>query len=94
MIEADRPLGGVRVDESARVVMTPGPGCLGETKPMSKTQPTEVKTDGETITGPHLAADAAGKTYEFFRCEACGVETTDGSIRTGCFRCDAEGDRQ
>ena len=66
---------------------TPGPGCLGE-QPISRTQTTaEERIDAESITGPHIAQDAKGDTYAYWQCEACGVETTDGSIRTGCFRC-------
>ena len=57
---------------------------------MNAKQTTEVKTDG-SITGPHTATDAADNTYHYWRCEACGVETTDTSIRSRCFRCDGEG---
>ena len=58
---------------------------------MSKTQPSEVKTDAKAITGPHIAQDVTGATYEYYRYEACGVETTDPSIRSGCFRCGGDG---
>lgn len=49
--------------------------------------------DETTISGPHAAHDASGELYHYWRCEACGVETTDASIRDGCFRCGSEGGR-
>lgn len=58
---------------------------------MLRTQTAEVKTDAKTITGPHAAQDAQGDVYHYYRCEACGVETTDASIRSGCFRCGGDG---
>ena len=59
---------------------------------MSRTQTTgQERIDAETITGPHIAQDASGDTYAFWRCEECGVETTDASIRDGCFRCGGGG---
>ena len=46
----------------------------------------------EEISGPHDAHDLQGHFYAYFRCEACGLETTDSSIRRdGCFRCGGDG---
>ena len=63
-------------------------------KPMSKSDfrglkldPTDDSTD-PTITGPHFDLDATGDGYEYFRCESCGLESSDPSMNTnGCPRC-------
>ena len=54
-----------------------------------------IEQSKSTISGPHEAQNAYGEIYHFWRCERCGVETTDESIRFGCFRCgaDTEGGR-
>lgn len=50
------------------------------------------RIDAETITGPHDAHDARGNFYTYWRCERCGMETTDSSVRrNGCFRCGGDG---
>jgi hypothetical protein len=51
-----------------------------------KHNPTD-STDA-SITGPHLDADATGDLYEYFRCENCGLESSDPALETkGCPRC-------
>lgn len=36
----------------------------------------------------HTATDEAGQSYTYFRCESCGLESTDPRLkRAGCFRC-------
>ncbi len=40
------------------------------------------------VTGPHYAADENGDNYEYWRCESCGLESSDRSLDTdGCWRC-------
>lgn len=51
---------------------------------------TEERNDETTISGPHVAADATGATYEYYQCECCGLETTDATVRSGCFRCGSD----
>ena len=53
----------------------------------------------ERITGPHHGYDRDGRLdHRYWRCEQCGLETTDPHLREGCFRCggteadDAAGD--
>ncbi|WP_253512064.1 MULTISPECIES: hypothetical protein [Halorussus] len=42
------------------------------------------------MTGPHRGSDRAGEyDHCYWRCERCGLETTDPRIREGCFRCEA-----
>lgn len=39
----------------------------------------------------HTATDETGETYEFYRCEKCGLESTDETLAmAGCFRCSDE----
>lgn len=55
-------------------------------------RPTENGIDAETISGPHDAYDLNGDFYAYWRCEPCGFETTDTSIRRdGCWRCGGDG---
>ena len=55
----------------------------------SKTATTENGIDAETITGPYVGFNAYGNfDHYYWRCEECGLETTDESIRSGCFGCD------
>lgn len=43
------------------------------------------------VTGPHVGRDSRGRfDHRFWRCERCGLETTDPRLQYGCFRC---GDR-
>jgi hypothetical protein len=40
------------------------------------------------ITGPHDGRDSDGDLdHRYWRCERCGLETTDPRLREGCFRC-------
>ena len=59
---------------------------------MATYDPTGLENSGPTnaqITGPHIATDTAGDTYDYFTCAECGLETTDETIQTrGCWRCD------
>jgi hypothetical protein len=42
----------------------------------------------ETVTGPHDGRDSDGELdHRYWRCERCGLETTDPRLREGCFRC-------
>jgi predicted RNA-binding Zn-ribbon protein involved in translation (DUF1610 family) len=42
------------------------------------------------ITGPHVGHDKTGESdHEFYRCEECGLESTDERLTEGCFRCGA-----
>ena len=42
----------------------------------------------ERITGPHVGYDREGNPdHYYWRCERCGLESTDPRIREGCFRC-------
>lgn len=81
--------------------MWPGVGApdrglltMERSKPMSKsvtrgkkTTPTDDSTDAQ-ITGPHFDRDATGDGYEYFRCEACALESSDPNMDTrGCPRC-------
>lgn len=50
--------------------------------------PRSIDTDGSGITGPHYAADKTGDTYEYWRCEQCGLESSDPRLRDGCIRCE------
>ena len=53
---------------------------------------TEERIDAETISGPHDAHDLEGNFYAYWRCERCGLETTDACVRRdGCFRCGGDG---
>ncbi|MFC5969951.1 hypothetical protein ACFPYI_01270 [Halomarina salina] len=46
------------------------------------------------ITGPHAGYDRYGRLdHYFYRCERCGLESTDASLADGCWRCEAEDDR-
>jgi rubrerythrin len=52
---------------------------------------TSAETERETgpdVTGPYAGYDRYGRfDHYYWRCEACGTETTDASIREGCPRC-------
>lgn len=40
------------------------------------------------VTGPHVGRDSRGRfDHRFWRCERCGLETTDPRLQYGCFRC-------
>ncbi len=42
----------------------------------------------ETVTGPHVGRDSDGEPdHRYWRCERCGLETTDKRLREECFRC-------
>ncbi|NEU58447.1 hypothetical protein [Halorussus sp. MSC15.2] len=41
-----------------------------------------------TVTGPHDGRNSDGELdHRYWRCERCGLETTDPRLREGCFRC-------
>lgn len=40
------------------------------------------------VSGPHEGYDPDGDLdHRFFRCERCGLESTDARLREGCWRC-------
>ncbi len=42
----------------------------------------------ENITGPHTGRDSSSEPYRYWRCETCGLETTDETLESdGCWRC-------
>lgn len=42
-----------------------------------------------TVTGPHDGRGSDGELdHRYWRCERCGLETTDSRLSEGCFRCD------
>ncbi len=48
-----------------------------------------------TVTGPHLGFDRdGGLDHRYWRCERCGLESTDSRLREGCFRCRASAARR
>lgn len=55
-------------------------------------QSTETTTDTPEITGPHEGRDRDGTLdHHYYRCERCGLESTDPRLREGCFRCGGSG---
>lgn len=49
------------------------------------------RTELPTITGPHPGYDPDGALdHWYFRCEGCGLESTDERLCEGCWRCGAE----
>ncbi|MFC4448582.1 hypothetical protein [Halorussus aquaticus] len=41
-----------------------------------------------SVTGPHDGRNSDGELdHRYWRCERCGLETTDPRLREGCFRC-------
>lgn len=54
---------------------------------MSTDTPRSQESTG-TVTGPHDGRDSDGDLdHRYWRCERCGLETTDRRLREGCFRC-------
>ena len=52
-------------------------------------QSTNTTTDSPVITGPHVGFDRDGHPdHQYFRCERCGLESTDPRLQEGCFRCE------
>lgn len=46
------------------------------------------------VTGPHAGYDRRGRIdHLYWRCERCGLESTDAALREDCFRCGASGVR-
>jgi hypothetical protein len=44
------------------------------------------------VTGPHAGYDRHGHLdHYFWRCERCGLETTDRALTSGCWRCEDDG---
>lgn len=40
------------------------------------------------VTGPHAGFDRYGRfDHYYYRCERCGLESTDHRLRRGCWRC-------
>lgn len=57
-------------------------------------QPTETTADTPEITGPHAGYDPDGALdHRYYRCERCGLESTDPRLQAGCFRCGAGEER-
>lgn len=53
---------------------------------------TETTADTPDITGPHEGRDRDGTLdHRYYRCERCGLESTDPRLQEGCFRCGAGG---
>jgi len=52
----------------------------------------EVHDPPPTVTGPHAGYDRYGHLdHYYYRCERCGLESTDATLADGCRRCrDAE----
>jgi hypothetical protein len=49
---------------------------------------TETDPNAVTVTGPHDGRDSDGELdHRYWRCQRCGLETTDPRLREGCFRC-------
>lgn len=43
------------------------------------------------ISGPHSGYDRYGRLdHYYYRCERCGLESTDSRLREGCWRCERE----
>ncbi len=49
-----------------------------------------------TVTGPHAGFDRYGRfDHLYYRCERCGLESTDPALARGCPRCrDTQEDRR
>lgn len=49
----------------------------------------QVEDNEPSITGPHTGFNAYGQAdHHYFRCERCGLETTDDALASrGCWRC-------
>ena len=46
------------------------------------------------VSGPHAGYDRYGRLdHYYYRCERCGLESTDASLADGCWRCEGEGER-
>ena len=46
------------------------------------------------VTGPHAGYDRYGRLdHYYYRCERCGLESTDSTLADGCWRCTEEGGR-
>lgn len=40
------------------------------------------------VTGPHAGYDRYGRLdHYYYRCDRCGLESTDAGLRAGCPRC-------
>jgi hypothetical protein len=40
------------------------------------------------VTGPHAGFDRYGRfDHYYYRCERCGLESTDPALSRGCWRC-------
>lgn len=53
----------------------------------AKTATETAENDTSGVTGPHVATDATGDSYQFWRCENCGTESTDSRLSDGCWEC-------
>ena len=50
-------------------------------------RPTSVGRD-PAVTGPHAGLDRYGRLdHRYYRCERCGLESTDPALARGCWRC-------
>lgn len=57
---------------------------------MATSNPTTNDADADAggVTGPHYGLDAQGNGYDYYRCEGCGLESSDpGMDSNGCPRC-------
>lgn len=56
------------------------------------TDPGTAPADPGAVTGPHDGLDEYGRLdHRYWRCERCGLESTDASLAEGCWRCGAGG---
>lgn len=61
------------------------PADYGETGPRERPPP---------VTGPHAGYDRYGRLdHYYYRCERCGLESTDAALADGCWRCAEGGER-
>jgi hypothetical protein len=55
---------------------------------------TETISDSPGISGPHVGRDCDGALdHRYYRCERCGLESTDPRLQEGCWRCGAGRER-
>lgn len=43
-----------------------------------------------SVSGPYVAWDRQMDSYRYWKCEQCGIESTDERLKRGCWRCGGE----